>query len=533
MRETRGASSRRGGGAAAAAAPELPAAALFLIFNALVDDYESFGAALLVNRQWRRAGRDPRLSFWATLELSRWSALHSLKNLQWTDPAPKYSLPFCTCTFIGAVEAGVLSGSLRAITLRGSRRPEAPPTAPVGAWLNTPLCNCSTTWWNGCVYEYGVRRAESKNGCDRLGPVSTLPLGLTSAGAHRLCDVLCDERSRVTRVDLGGNNIGDYGVEAFADVLRDNDTLSVLLLDGNNISSRRRLHSFAEALCENTTLTELSLSKNALGDGGATEVAEALYQNRTALRVLHLSECGIGSEGVDLLVHALIYNHSLTSLDLSHNPLGPGPGATRFRQALAANTSLLSLDLHHCRQMEEEGFRMVCEGLVQPSCALTTLDLSSYYDPALAAVYDGHGADYLSQALARNRTLTLLDFSAGGVVDEDAARLATALAENTTLRTLFLADNYIADEGMDALAAALRVNRSLLQLDLSRNLYREPGMASMVAALAVNTTLQALTLDNSLHFHSGPAAMEAFEAAWAARPRDPAFKPATRMHVAA
>ena len=497
----------------AAPPPELPAPALFLIFGHLVDDYESFGAALLVCRQWRRAGRDPRLSFWASLSVVRWAALHSLKNLQWTDPAPRYRLPFCTCAFIGAVETGVLSGSLRAICLRGTRRPDAPLNAPLANWLSTPITGCTSS---------------RTLLCRRLGLICNVSRGgLTSAGAQRLCDVLCDERSSaVTRVDLGGNNIGDYGAEAFAEMLRYNDTLSVLLLDDNNITSHRHLTQFCVSLYENTTLTELSLSKNAIGDEGATELAEALFENRTTMRVLHLSECGIGSEGVDLLAHSLIYNRSLISLDLSKNPLGPG--AVRFGEALGTNTVLRTLDLHRCLDLEEEGFRMVCEGLMQPTSALTALDIS-YYRPGVAPDSNGHGADYLSQMLTHNRALTFLDFSLGGVGNEGAALLAAALRVNTTLRSLFLVFNGILNEGARQLADALRVNVSLLQLDLSRNIFTDVGVAALLGALAVNATLQALNLEKCGRVSAEMQATVA--AAWATRPLDAAFKPASRLHI--
>ncbi|XP_068699998.1 protein NLRC3-like isoform X2 [Montipora foliosa] len=250
-----------------------------------------------------------------------------------------------------------------------------------------------------------------------------------------------------------------------------------------DLASHTQIATFSQVLAVNTSLTTLHLSHNPIGAEGATSLSQALAVN-TSLTTLDLSDNSIGSEGATSLSQALAVNTSLSTLDLSDNAIGPA-GASSLFQALAVNTSLSTLDLSD-NAIGPAGATSLFQAL-EVNTSLTTLHLNgnSIGDEATTS---------LSHALAVNTSLTTLHLALNFIRAEGATSLPQALAVNTSLTTLVLFHNSIGAEGATLLSQALAVNTSLTTLDLSNNSIGAEGATALSHSLAVNTFLTTLVL---------------------------------------
>lgn len=121
---------------------------------------------------------------------------------------------------------------------------------------------------------------------------------------------------------LGGNHLGDKGVERIVDGLEDPCREYYKLYLCDNRIGRLGASFISCSLKYNTSLMELDLGNNHIGDDGAKYLALALEENCT-LKMLNLENNNIGSDGVVALANALEHsNDSLQWLVLTENPIG-------------------------------------------------------------------------------------------------------------------------------------------------------------------------------------------------------------------
>ena len=138
-----------------------------------------------------------------------------------------------------------------------------------------------------------------------------------------------------------------------------------------------------------------------------------------------------------------------------------------------------------------ESVGKIVDAVTANSAALSTLNLKGTGRCCLIGV-DGVGL--LSEALARNNTLTALDLGGNTLGVHGAVKVADALATNSTLTTLNLHENMIQDAGACHVARVLAANTRLTALELGHNGIRGKGAAHLAAALRRNTTLTRLDL---------------------------------------
>uniref|UniRef100_A0A803TYV6 Uncharacterized protein n=1 Tax=Anolis carolinensis TaxID=28377 RepID=A0A803TYV6_ANOCA len=102
----------------------------------------------------------------------------------------------------------------------------------------------------------------------------------------------------------------------------------------------------ASVLETGPTLMELNLGDNSLGDDGVRQLCLALKKPDCKLRKLALNRCGLTVSTCKDLSSVVAANVSLTSLDLSENPLGDC-GVTELCQGLLdSHCQLQSLQFH-------------------------------------------------------------------------------------------------------------------------------------------------------------------------------------------
>ncbi len=135
-------------------------------------------------------------------------------------------------------------------------------------------------------------------------------------GVATLIDVICGDF--LLTLNLGGNGLGDDGIESLSGKLNKFTQLAELNISDNNISS----HGMA-FLCKGlkyTKLQKLSLKMNNITSDGIACLSEGL-QHCTQLQRLNLSGNNITSEGVVSLSKGLQYCTELQELYLSGNKI--------------------------------------------------------------------------------------------------------------------------------------------------------------------------------------------------------------------
>jgi Ran GTPase-activating protein (RanGAP) involved in mRNA processing and transport len=104
----------------------------------------------------------------------------------------------------------------------------------------------------------------------------------------------------ITMLALEGQDIGDDGAVALADVLA-SSSLTTLSLPGNKIGADGA-RAIATAI-SGSNLAELALWDNDIGDDGATAIAEILTESK--LTALWLDQNTIGDKGASAIASAL------------------------------------------------------------------------------------------------------------------------------------------------------------------------------------------------------------------------------------
>jgi Ran GTPase-activating protein (RanGAP) involved in mRNA processing and transport len=218
-------------------------------------------------------------------------------------------------------------------------------------------------------------------------------------------------------LDLHYTNIDNVVARSLAAALKNNSTITCLILDDNCIREEGA-RSLAAALKHNSTLTSLHIVRNNIGNFGA----HVLLNHNATLMKLDLGFNQIGWEGVRALANSLENNKTLTHLDLSGNKFGD-QGASALARALNSNTTLTNLILDYS-EIEDDG-----------ACAL-------------------------AEALMNNATLKNLHMYCNRFFDKGAFAIATALRKNVSLTTLSIG-NIFGPEALRALTESLDKNRTL------------------------------------------------------------------------
>ena len=340
------------------------------------------------------------------------------------------------------------------------------------------------------------------------------------SGAQLLSNALF-YNTTLTHLNLDDNLVGPLGVAYLSLALVVNTTLTYLNLDGNlaqafgatylsralsrNITALTDLNlarneiddsvaeSLSRALSVNTTLTYLNLSGNEIGASGAIYLSEALSEN-TTLTDLNLSDNEIGTSGATSLSHVLTRNTTLTHLNLSENEIR-NPHVLCF---LERNTTLTHLNLSH-NSINDYGVCLLFQTLAV-NTTLTHLNLSHNS-------IDHFSSSFLFTALSRNTTLTHLNLSHSSIDHFSASHLFEALSTNTTLTHLNLSHNSINNNSAYLLSRVLQDNTALTHLDLSGNQIGASDVTYLSGALLVNTTLTDLNLSNNEIDTSGATAL--------------------------
>jgi len=325
---------------------------------------------------------------------------------------------------------------------------------------------------------------------------------LGEAGATEVADALA-ANSQLTYLSVCSMHMGDAGAAAIAGVLREHNTSLTGLDLGRNEMSDWGGSRVAEMLIANHSIRNLNLSFNFLADAGACALAAALAGN-SSLATLDVSFNRITARGGRALAEQLTLNPALTELFLMDNDIGEG--VDQMAVALSANSCLKTLQLA-CNKINAAGARSVLDAL-ESNATLTDLSLAA----------NKFGDDGVRSMSAANATLTRLDLSSNRLTEVGVGIIAGGLAINSSLQVLNLACNRLGSKGVKQLSEALRCNQTLKILDLHSCRLGDECGGLVADFLATNSTLTELELRGNELKEGGAGRIGL---AIAARPRPP------------
>ena len=163
---------------------------------------------------------------------------------------------------------------------------------------------------------------------------------LITAVVEELTDPGNSLAQMITRLDLRGNQIGDRGAAALAQLPAALPALTEILLSRNNVGDEG-CAALASGLVSNDTLRTLNLNDNSVGDGGCAALGEMLKAN-TGLTKLLLENNAITDAGVTSL--AVVLQPS-DGADAAAGAAGGEGGPASEGGPSSRNTSLEQLPL--------------------------------------------------------------------------------------------------------------------------------------------------------------------------------------------
>jgi Ran GTPase-activating protein (RanGAP) involved in mRNA processing and transport len=263
--------------------------------------------------------------------------------------------------------------------------------------------------------------------------------------------------------------------EALSVMLARNRSLNHLDLEDNQLGSKIST-IVLQALLRNQTLRHLNLARNNIG-AECGDILRSVLAHNTSLITLKLNNNNLSASGVCSFLPSLMGmttqgpgnglgsirggNTSLVTLDLSNNGIGD-QGADAVAQVIRTNYTLTTINLCN-NNITEIGGQAIAAALCQNS-VIVSVGLSSN------GVKNGTAIG-IAEALVTNESISTLELCSCKISDDGAIALASAIAHNpnTVMRKIRLRDNYISGQAGDVFTEALQRNRTITIADVRGN----------------------------------------------------------------
>ncbi len=258
-----------------------------------------------------------------------------------------------------------------------------------------------------------------------------------------------------------------------AQTIRNGSSLTTLNIENCDIQ-KEKTEVISLAVMESKTLTSLNISYNPLGK--SSKILLHALENNTTITHVNLGKTQIKN---DEDVAHLLNNNILTSLCLYDNDFSAS-GGKYLCEAVLRNTTLISLNVSMCSMCGHAFVRI----LKSPTLLSLNMSKSGLERKEMSIIFE---------VLSHNNRLRELDISYNSYYN-NAKDLADILRVNTTLRKLFMQHMGITTGAK--IYGALTVNRTLTTLDMSDN--RIPVYTPNLSKMLVkNNTLTYLDLSNN------------------------------------
>jgi len=140
----------------------------------------------------------------------------------------------------------------------------------------------------------------------------------------QIVKILEHENNKVTRINLGGNELGPQAVKSLAEALMNkNNKVTNISLWRNNLGPQGAQFLAKALMNENNKVTHIYLVDNELDSEAAQSLAEALMNKNNKVTRINLGFNKLGPEGVKSLAEALKNeNNKVTHINLEANKIG-------------------------------------------------------------------------------------------------------------------------------------------------------------------------------------------------------------------
>ncbi len=292
---------------------------------------------------------------------------------------------------------------------------------------------------------------------------------------------------------LGHNDITPKGMDAISECIKINEGLRAISIDGFFIFGEGGLARFADGIGSNNTLTHLVLHGNqqSFSPEEFKRLVDALEKN-TALKSLVLFQMRILSSTVDYLVMLLAglsNNTTMEHLDFSYSYSWDNPVlANALREFVEKNRSLRALTIKSSN-LSNDFFDSLGAGLERnPGIEVLSLSLNRP---------DVTGMRSFSKGLAGRSRVRELDLEHCRMDAAQMAELAPAFQDNSTLMRVSLEGNKIENEGVESLASHFTDKTALCELNLAKNNIGIKGAESIKTILVKSRYLFSLNLNGN------------------------------------
>mmetsp|Transcript_30071 Transcript_30071/g.34956 ORF Transcript_30071/g.34956 Transcript_30071/m.34956 type:complete len:1067 (-) Transcript_30071:67-3267(-) len=396
----------------------------------------------------------------------------------------------------------------------------------------------------------------------KLALLQNSSLSVLKLGYNNLCDegVITlssgiSTHAALTSIDIGFNNVSDDGCVALSNAIlassRRGGKLHTLYLAGNNIGEVGA-RALAEVVRRGCGLKRIHLTNNSIGPIGIQELAKAVidyehrlskdsgcglsvstsskFTNQTLLptqqqhqQLQQQIKVSMNGNRKDSIMNPTMsmklphcFNAGITDLFLGGTNIGHD-GCIAIAQMFEQTTSLLVLSLANCELNDEEAIILAaaitknCKKLPLEKLQLSFNNLSCKGIEALMNAVWGltclkdlsldnnkmqaRGAQVVAAVLGAVKTLHTLDVGFNSITGSGMKHLMKAVAESKTLNSLSISGNDIDPGSANAVAIALAHNKSLTSLFLDHCSISAEGQRLVTAGIVSNsnTCLQVLT----------------------------------------
>ncbi|XP_006019256.2 ribonuclease inhibitor isoform X1 [Alligator sinensis] len=296
---------------------------------------------------------------------------------------------------------------------------------------------------------------------------------LTKDNAELLTSVLC-AKPTLKELNLSNNELGDAAIKQLCRGLMDsNCNLELLHLENCGVTAES-CADLSNVLRTKPSLIDLAVGDNKFGDAGLALLCQGLLHPNCKVQKLWLWECDLTAASCKDLSNLIRTKESLIEMSLITNSLGDAGmdllcqglkdpkcklqslwlrecGLTSaccesIRSVLSTNMSLKELQIGS-NKLEDEGVKLICEGLRQPSCNIESIWLGD--SDATAGCCDS-----IAAVISTKQCLREIDLSNNMLEDAGVRKLYEAVkSPNCKLKHLVLYDIYWSSEVDDELQA--------------------------------------------------------------------------------
>ncbi|WP_316353324.1 leucine-rich repeat domain-containing protein [Candidatus Trichorickettsia mobilis] len=220
--------------------------------------------------------------------------------------------------------------------------------------------------------------------------------------AQALASALANPKTKLTKLNINGNEVRYAGIKAIASALSENSEtlLTELRIDGHigDGGKAYTVHNMPgitdagvirlAAILPKTLLKTLSLNKNAIGDPGAKALAAVLSKSK--LTELSLRTNKVGDNGAIALFSVLPYSF-ITSLILHGNKIGPNAAQVLANILPDPRIKITEIDLN-CNKIGYLGLEAITKPLLSSNIKVLRVNDNKI----------GEGAQALANALNYN-----------------------------------------------------------------------------------------------------------------------------------